>query len=312
MTEIRLARAEEAEAIHALVRDAYALYVPRIGREPAPMNDDYAELIAAGKVWVIDDEGKLAGVVVLEDTSDALQVENVAVRPESQGQGFGRQLLSFGDDEARRRGYGAVILYTNVNMTENLERYPKLGYVEVGRGHEHGFDRVFFEKRLPQPGGQTIGRGIVGLGLGGEENLYPPEPFAPVFSAAKRSGLASVPHAGEVVGAASVRGALEALADRIRHGIHAVEDPGLVREIAGRQFVLDVCPISNLRTGPVRSLAEHPLPQLVAAGVRCSISTDDPQMFDTDLSRDYEAATSLGLWSSRRRYPPPAPRRPSP
>jgi aminodeoxyfutalosine deaminase len=138
--------------------------------------------------------------------------------------------------------------------------------------------------------------GIVGIGLGGEENLYPPEPFAPAFRAAKEDGLASVPHAGEVVGPSSVRGALEALeADRIRHGIRAVDDPGLVREIAGRRLVLDVCPISNLRTGAVRSLDEHPLPQLVAAGVLCSISTDDPEMFDTDLSREYAAATSLGL-----------------
>jgi aminodeoxyfutalosine deaminase len=138
--------------------------------------------------------------------------------------------------------------------------------------------------------------GIVGIGLGGEENLYPPEPFAPAFRAAKEAGLASVPHAGEVVGPSSVRGALEALeADRIRHGIRAMDDPGLVREIAGRRLVLDVCPISNLRTGAVRSLDEHPLPQLVAAGVACSISTDDPEMFDTDLSREYAAATSLGL-----------------
>jgi len=93
-----------------------------------------------------------------------------------------------------------------------------------------------------------------------------------------------------------VRGALEALgADRLRHGIRAEEDPGLVRELAARGTVLDVCPLSNLRTGAVASLAEHPLPRLAAAGVRCSISTDDPAMFDTDLSRDYEAATSLGL-----------------
>jgi aminodeoxyfutalosine deaminase len=111
-----------------------------------------------------------------------------------------------------------------------------------------------------------------------------------------------VPHAGEAAGAGSVRGALEALeADRIRHGIRSVEDPGLVTELAGRGTVLDVCPLSNLRTGVVGSLAEHPLPQLVAAGVRCSISTDDPAMFETDLTRDYEAAASLGL-SSRAAY----------
>jgi GNAT superfamily N-acetyltransferase len=152
MTEIRRARTDEADTIRALVRAAYAMYVPRIGREPSPMNDDYPKLISADKVWVIEDDGELAGVVVLEDTPDALQVENVAVRPESQGRGLGRALLSFADDEGRRRGYGAVILYTNVHMTENVERYPRLGYVEVGRGHEHGFDRVFFRKELDGEG----------------------------------------------------------------------------------------------------------------------------------------------------------------
>ena len=139
-------------------------------------------------------------------------------------------------------------------------------------------------------------RGVVGIGLGGLEAEFPPEPYEEVFRLAKSLGLGSVPHAGEVAGAASVRGALEALgADRLRHGIRAEEDPGLVRELAGRGTVLDVCPLSNLRTGAVASLADHPLPRLVAAGVRCSISTDDPAMFDTDLSRDYEAATSFGL-----------------
>ena len=139
-------------------------------------------------------------------------------------------------------------------------------------------------------------RGIVGVGLGGLEAEYPPEPYEPVFALARSEGLASVPHAGEVAGAASVRGALDARgADRSRHGIRSVEDAGLVRELAGRRLVLDVCPISNLRTRAVASLAEHPLPELVAAGVPCSISTDDPAMFDTDLALDYEAATRLGL-----------------
>ena len=139
-------------------------------------------------------------------------------------------------------------------------------------------------------------RGIVGVGLGGLEAEFPPEPYEPAFTLAHSLGLASVPHAGEAAGAPSVRGALEALgADRIRHGIRSVEDPGLVAELAGRGTVLDVCPLSNLRTGVVGSLSEHPLPQLVAAGVRCSISTDDPAMFDTDLTRDYEAAAALGV-----------------
>src|SRR5689334_19215899 len=85
-------------------------------------------------------------------------------------------------------------------------------------------------------------RGVVGIGLGGLEAQFPPEPYEPVFALARDEGFASVPHAGEVAGAASVRGALDALgADRIRHGIRAVEDAGLVRELAARQLVLDVC-----------------------------------------------------------------------
>jgi aminodeoxyfutalosine deaminase len=139
-------------------------------------------------------------------------------------------------------------------------------------------------------------RGIVGLGLGGLEAQNPPEPYEPAFTLARAAGLASVPHAGEVAGPPSVRGALDALgADRIRHGIRASEDAGLLRELAAREIVCDVCPISNLRTGAVSSLAEHPLPILHRHGVLCSISTDDPAMFDTDLTRDYEAATSFGI-----------------
>ena len=139
-------------------------------------------------------------------------------------------------------------------------------------------------------------RGIVGVGLGGLEADFPPEPYEPAFDLARELGLASVPHAGEVAGPPSVRGALEKLgAVRLRHGIRAVDDPGLLREIADRRVVLDVCPLSNVRTRAVQSLAEHPLPKLVAAGAVCSISTDDPAMFGTDLSRDYEAASQLGL-----------------
>jgi aminodeoxyfutalosine deaminase len=139
-------------------------------------------------------------------------------------------------------------------------------------------------------------RGVVGLGLGGLEAQFPPEPYAPAFAIAREGGIASVPHAGEVAGVPSIRGALEDLgADRIRHGIRAVEDPGLVGELADRRTVLDVCPISNLRTGAVASIGEHPLPQLVGAGVLCSLSTDDPAMFETDLGKEYETATALDL-----------------
>jgi aminodeoxyfutalosine deaminase len=139
-------------------------------------------------------------------------------------------------------------------------------------------------------------RGVVAVGLGGPEAEYPPELFEDVFAYAKSLGLGSVPHAGEVAGAASVRSALEKLgADRIRHGIRVYEDPALVDEVVACGIVLDVCPTSNVRTKLVASLAEHPLPQLVAAGIKCSVSTDDPAMFEIDLSSEYEVATGLGL-----------------
>ena len=138
-------------------------------------------------------------------------------------------------------------------------------------------------------------QGIVGLGLGGPEASFPPEPFERAFRLAKDAGLGSVPHAGEAAGPASVRGAVDVLlADRIRHGIASAADGGLLRELADRSIVCDVCPVSNLRTGVVDSIGQHPLPAMVAAGVLCSISTDDPAMFDTDLTRDYEVAAALG------------------
>lgn len=138
-------------------------------------------------------------------------------------------------------------------------------------------------------------RGVCGIGIGGPEAGFPPEPFEPAFRLAKDGGIGSVPHAGEAAGPASIRGALDALgADRIRHGIRAVDDPGLLDELAERSIVCDVCPVSNLRTGVVASMDEHPLPTLLASGVLCSVSTDDPAMFNTDLTRDYEVSERMG------------------
>ncbi|HEU0303910.1 MAG TPA: adenosine deaminase [Gaiellaceae bacterium] len=139
-------------------------------------------------------------------------------------------------------------------------------------------------------------RGVVAVGLGAFELEYPPHLYEDVFRRAREGGLGSVPHAGELGDPSAIRDALHLLrADRLRHGIRAIEDPQLVREIAERGTVLDVCPVSNVRVGVVPSLADHPLPKLVAAGVLCSLSTDDPPMFDTDLTTEYAAACSLGL-----------------
>jgi aminodeoxyfutalosine deaminase len=138
-------------------------------------------------------------------------------------------------------------------------------------------------------------RGIVGLGLGGPEDGNPPEPYAEAFAVARDGGIASVPHAGETAGPESIRGAIDALrADRIRHGVRAVDDPSLLEELAERQIVCDVCVLSNIRLGVASSIEQHPLPAMLAAGIPCTINTDDPTFFSCDLDSEHEAARSLG------------------
>jgi aminodeoxyfutalosine deaminase len=128
--------------------------------------------------------------------------------------------------------------------------------------------------------------GVVALGLGGPEAGHPPEPFAPLFERGRAAGLHSAPHAGEHAGPASVWGALNSLAaERIAHGVRAIEDPALVAELARRGVALDVCPTSNIRLSVFTSLAEHPLPRLHAAGVPITVNTDDPPLFGTTCRR---------------------------
>jgi adenosine deaminase len=141
------------------------------------------------------------------------------------------------------------------------------------------------------------GQGVVAFGLANDEALFPPEPFAPAFAVAREAGLLSTPHAGELLGPPSVYGALDALgADRIQHGVRAVEDPELVRRLADSDVCLDVCPTSNLLLSVVDSLHDHPLPALLEAGVRCSINGDDPLLFGPGLLEEYELCrVTLGL-----------------
>jgi ribosomal protein S18 acetylase RimI-like enzyme len=148
---MRRARPEDAEAVRALVEAAFARHVATVGQRPAPMDDDHAAHIAAGDQWVSDPpdgSGGLASAIVLTEHDSHLHVDNVAVAPELQGQGLGRELLAFAEAEARRRGFDEVRLYTNAAMTDNLVMYPKLGFVEAGRFERQGFSRVLFVKRI--------------------------------------------------------------------------------------------------------------------------------------------------------------------
>jgi N-acetylglutamate synthase-like GNAT family acetyltransferase len=145
---IRSARIADVDAVATVVRDAYAVYVARIGRQPAPATADYRQLIADGLVWVAETATEIVGVLVLRPQKQALLLENVAVAPSHQRRGIGRRLIAYAEQRARELGLSAIELYTNEQMTENLQLYPSLGYSETGRRIEDGFARVFFEKRL--------------------------------------------------------------------------------------------------------------------------------------------------------------------
>lgn len=146
-TKMRIRRATEDEGhrIDDLVQAAYGKYIARMGRPPLPMLGDYPALVALGVVWVLVWGAEVVGVVVLRGEGDHLLLENIAVAPEHQGQGFGTRLLDFAEDEARSPGFGEIRLYTNEVMIENIAIYKKRGYRETSR--ERGsYRRVFMAK----------------------------------------------------------------------------------------------------------------------------------------------------------------------
>ncbi len=138
---------------------------------------------------------------------------------------------------------------------------------------------------------------VVGFGMGGNEMDFAFEDFRPAFEMAADAGYPCTVHAGEIDGAASVRSALDTLpVVRLGHGVRAIEDPELVAEIAERGIVLEVCPGSNLAVGVFKDYDDHPLPRLMAAGCRVTLSSDDPPYFATSIGREYaNAAKWFGL-----------------
>lgn len=148
---IRKARADEAAAVRDVVLAAYEHYVEVIGRAPAPMLDDYAARIVADQVWVLDDSGNIAGVLVLENGPDCFLLDNIAVHPDQQGRGFGHVMLDFAEAQAARCGWNEITLYTNALMTKNIAIYAAQGYVEQERRTEKGFARVYMAKMLSDP-----------------------------------------------------------------------------------------------------------------------------------------------------------------
>jgi adenosine deaminase len=143
-------------------------------------------------------------------------------------------------------------------------------------------------------------QGVIGIGLGGSEQAHPAEQFKKVFAEARQMWFHTTAHAGEAAGAESVWAALESLrVERIGHGIRAIEDATLVQTLAALHTPLEVCPLSNVRTGVVNSIAEHPIRKLFNRGVVVTINTDDPMMFGNSLALEYATLVSeLGFMQS--------------
>lgn len=144
----RIAATADRPAVEAIVTAAYAGYIPRIGRQPGPMLDDYGALISGGLVHVIESDGVVQGILVLIPRGDAMLLDNVAVAPAAQGLGLGRTLLAFAEQAARDAGYRFIRLYTNEAMIENIALYLRIGYRETHRGEEKGLRRVYMTKML--------------------------------------------------------------------------------------------------------------------------------------------------------------------
>ncbi|MCX7081255.1 MAG: GNAT family N-acetyltransferase [Pseudomonas sp.] len=145
---IRPATLEDIAPIEAIVQAAYSPYIERIGRKPGPMLDDYASQVLARRVHVIESDVAMVGFVVLINTEEYLLLDNLAVSPQAQGRGYGRQLLEFAEFHAVEADYASIRLYTHEAMSENIAMYARRGFVETHRVEENGLRRVYMSKSL--------------------------------------------------------------------------------------------------------------------------------------------------------------------
>ena len=167
-----------------------------------------------------------------------------------------------------------------------LQRQPDIEVaLVIDAVRDYGCDSA--EELLDQVGGLTE-LGVIGVGIGGSEHKFPPEPFAPCYERARELGLRTSAHAGEAAGPESIWGAIRALrVDRIGHGTRAQEDDSLLDYLAEHRIPLEMCPLSNVATGVVPSLEEHPIRRYFDRGIMVTVNTDDPKMFGNSLAEEY-------------------------
>ncbi len=197
---------------------------------------------------------------------------------------------------ARRRGFDLEQVFSWVAAaTGEAAALHGISVSLVASVNRH--DPVEEAERVARAASAWAGRGVVGLDLAGNEVEFPADPFRSIFLEAKRDGLGITVHAGEWTGPASVDHAMnEMQADRIAHGVRILEDERLVAMAAERRTCFEVCLTSNLLSGVVHRLEEHPLPRMIEAGLQVTLNTDDPSVCGVQLSDEYaRAVRRLGL-----------------
>ena len=184
--------------------------------------------------------------------------------------------------------FGGITAFTDLVLDAVRETSAETGLgmavVIAANRTRHPLDA----RTLARLAAQYVGRGVVGFGLSNDERRGVTTEFAPAFAIAERAGLRLVPHGGELVGPPSVRTCVESLhAQRLGHGVRAVEDPRLLAEIVERGIALEICPVSNVALGVYSDLTSVPLPDLLEAGATVALGADDPLLFGSRLAAQY-------------------------
>ena len=195
--------------------------------------------------------------------------------------------ISVGVCHFRKQNFAAIF--------EGLERGRERGRCDFGVSLLWIFDAVrqfgsAEALRVAELAVQYQDRNVVGFGMGGDERKAGPELFREVYGYCAEHGLRLTAHAGETAGPESIWGALNLRAERIGHGLTAQQDPDLIQELAERQIPIEICVTSNLKTGVCTSLSEHPVRSYFDQGMMITLNSDDPAMFATSLSREYQLA----------------------
>ena len=241
----------------------------------------------------------VAGLSCLREPEDFRRVALEFCEDEAaQGVRYVEVTFSLPDHRGRIRDWDETLVAVLEGLAQGERRFGVVGrvIVDVVRGIDQAFSR-----RAMEVAAAHVGDGVIGIGLGGEEAEFPPEPYSEIFRDGIARGLHSIPHAGEMAGPESIRGAIDALAaERIGHGIRILDDPALVEDVRERGIGLDVCPTSNLMTRAVPSLDVHPLPAMLDAGLLCTLASDDPSMFHSFLVDEYEVGRRVFGFDDRR------------